>query len=211
MRHTDPTPEQVEGFRAWMASRPETIQRDCGHLDPWTIYEHRKTGQRVTLLSMSEPTEGKEHCTVRIAVPRELNTALGHIVLDGIEVFGVDPSDLAPTGDQLSSRPTPPIVPREQPDGMTTEDYLALFPKSIVAELLRETINRQPLSSTRWKHPLAIADSDFDELEEFMQVRPHLDRERGQWIALHSLMCKAEEPRTHLLFKGIVILRGLDS
>lgn len=96
MRHLDPSPDQIRGFQDWMATRPASIRRDCAHLDPWTVYELKHTRQRVVVLSMSEPGDGAERCTVRVGVPEQFNTDLGHLVLDGISVFGIDPSDLAP-------------------------------------------------------------------------------------------------------------------
>lgn len=94
MRHIEPTPEQIDAWTAWLCSRPPSIQRECSHLDPWTIYTHKKTGQRVVLLALSEPSNNDAHCTVRIAVPKEFNTLQGNPVLDDIQVFGVDPKDL---------------------------------------------------------------------------------------------------------------------
>lgn len=87
MRHTEPTPEQIEGYKKWVAERPERVRKVAERLDPWTLYRLKTSNQRVCLLGFDEEQDGR--VTVRITVSGEFN-----LVTFERDVFGIDPDDL---------------------------------------------------------------------------------------------------------------------
>lgn len=87
MRHTEPTPEQIEGYREWVTQRPPAVRACAERLDPWTLYRLKTTGQRVYLVGFDVEQDGKVTC--RIGVSGEFN-----MVTFERTVFGVDPDDL---------------------------------------------------------------------------------------------------------------------
>lgn len=88
MRYTKPTEAQQRAWRDWVAERPESIRKVAERFDPWTLYRLGSTGQRVYVLSFSEPGEdGKVTC--RVGVSGEFN-----LVTFERDVFGIDPDDL---------------------------------------------------------------------------------------------------------------------
>lgn len=56
-----------EGWREWVATRPESVQKLCVRLPPDRLYRMKSTGQRVTLLSYGEDD------TLRVNVSAEYN------------------------------------------------------------------------------------------------------------------------------------------
>ena len=88
MRHTQPTAENLAAWKKWVAERPESIRKVCERFDPWTLYRLKTTGQRVYILSFSEPgLDGKVTC--RVGVSGEFN-----LLTFERDVFGIDPDDL---------------------------------------------------------------------------------------------------------------------
>lgn len=87
MKHTEPTPEQIEGYKAWVAERPEAVRKHAERLDPWTLYRLKSTGQRVHLVGFDEMQGGKVTC--RVGVSGKFN-----MVTFERDVFGIDPDDL---------------------------------------------------------------------------------------------------------------------
>lgn len=88
MRYVQPTAMNEREWKKWVAERPESIRKVCERFDPWTLYRLKPTGQRVYILSFSEPgADGKVLC--RIGVSAEFN-----LLTFERDVFGIDPDDL---------------------------------------------------------------------------------------------------------------------
>jgi hypothetical protein len=86
-RHTEPTPEQIQGWKEWVESRPDPVKAVAKRFDPWTLYKLKTTGHNVTLYSFSEVG------TVTVDVRAEFNEVLLH----ERRVFGINPDDLEET------------------------------------------------------------------------------------------------------------------
>ncbi len=102
-RWFEPRPDQVSGWEAWVAERPESIRAVAARILPWELYRLTSTGQVVTLASISEPGEDGRQ-TVRVNVLVDPRFAAPVPVFG---VFGLDPDDLEPyeptTRDELIS------------------------------------------------------------------------------------------------------------
>lgn len=85
-RFEEPTPEQLAGWREWVASRPDSVRTVAERLDPWSLYRMKSTGDRVTIASFYE--DG----TVKVNITGEFNSGL----LFDHSVFGIEPDDLEP-------------------------------------------------------------------------------------------------------------------
>lgn len=81
----EPTPEQITEWNAWVASRPASVRKIAERFEPWCLYRMITTGDRCTLVSISEDE------TVTVAITGEYNT-----VMFDRDVFGVSPDDLVP-------------------------------------------------------------------------------------------------------------------
>lgn len=116
MRYKQPTPEQEQLWKEWIAERPKSLHAVAQRFDPWTLYRMKSTGQRVFLMALSEPgpvkcdwckgtggpvPPGDDPCnncsgsgkvekfTCRVGVSGEFN-----LVTHERAVFGVDVDDL---------------------------------------------------------------------------------------------------------------------
>ncbi len=85
MRIAEPTPEQLQEWKDWVASRPECVRKIAERFEPWSLYRLKSTGQRVTLRSFYE--DG----TVSVFVLGKFNFLIHERC-----VFGIDPDDLEP-------------------------------------------------------------------------------------------------------------------
>lgn len=134
MRYVEPTPEQIQGWDAWVSERPDNVRKIACQFDPWTLYRLKTTGQRVTIGAFDEEGGGK--VSVRVNVSGEFN-----FVTFERSVFGIDPSDLEecdlPGPDEpLGSTDWPIEVVKDMrdrfPDGKMPDDVkkdlLARFP-----------------------------------------------------------------------------------
>ena len=65
-KHCEPTSEQIEGWKEWVAARPDNVRKAAERLDPWTLYRLKDTGQRATLYILSEAENGDVTGTVNI-------------------------------------------------------------------------------------------------------------------------------------------------
>lgn len=117
MRFTQPTPEQEKLWQEWL-NEPgrEAIRKVASRFEPWTLYKLKTTGQRVYILSFSDPSRHRcdwcngtggpvppsgdpcNNCggsgkvvkvTCRVGVSGEFN-----LVTFERDVFGIDPKDL---------------------------------------------------------------------------------------------------------------------
>lgn len=91
MRYAQPTEAQERQFAAWVAERPDVIRAliSARRFDPWTLYRLKTTGQRVYIISFSEPEESGGKVTLRVVVSGKFN-----LVAFERGVFGIDPDDL---------------------------------------------------------------------------------------------------------------------
>ena len=85
MKLYQPTDEQQLLWDEWVAERPDNVAWVARDFNPWTLYEFKDTGQKVTLLSFGEKTDGSVDLTVYVS--REHNTTC----LFERSVFGVSP------------------------------------------------------------------------------------------------------------------------
>lgn len=86
-RWTEPTPDQLEGYHAWIASRPPNVRAIAKNFEPWSLYLLKSTGQRVTVYSFSHA----DPVTLTVQVEGKFN-----LVTFDRQVFGISPSDLEP-------------------------------------------------------------------------------------------------------------------
>lgn len=70
MRFTEPTPEQVEAFKAWVSDLPQKVREVAEKFDIWTLYRLKTTGQRVFIQSFDETGD---RVTLTIGVTGEFN------------------------------------------------------------------------------------------------------------------------------------------
>lgn len=136
MRFTQPTPEQERLWQEWL-NEPgrEAIREVASRFNPWTLYRLKTTGQRVYILSFSDPGEdGKVRC--RIGVSGEFN-----LITFERDVFGVDTGDLEecdlPGPDELLGTLELPI---EEIKKLRTE-----YPDGAPPRVMNELIYRFPL------------------------------------------------------------------
>lgn len=83
-RFVEFTPEMEVEHAAWLASRPESVQKLALRYPPNVLYRLKTTGQRYSCISYAE--EG----TVRVLVQPRFNP----MQFFPLEVFGIDPADL---------------------------------------------------------------------------------------------------------------------
>lgn len=86
-RFTEPTKEQLAGWKAWVAERPDNVRQVAESFEPWSLYRMKDTGQRCTLVSFGEGEDGSVTLTVNI-------TGEFNAVIFDRSVFGVDPDSL---------------------------------------------------------------------------------------------------------------------
>ncbi len=139
MRYVEPTSEQLEGWKSWVAERPEKVRVVAERFDPWTLYRLKTSGHRVTVGGFDELQDGRG--TVRVTVSGEFN-----FVSFERGVFGIDPNDLEecdlPGPDEpLGTTDWPIEVVKEMgdrfPDGMPDEvkkDLLVQFPVRVYVD-----------------------------------------------------------------------------
>jgi|SRR5271165_1026115 len=86
----DPTPEQIQGWDAWVSERPRAVRETIQKYDlkPWTLYRLKSSGHRVTLYSVDEP-EDESPPTLKVSVLGQFN-----LLAFDRRVFGIAPSDL---------------------------------------------------------------------------------------------------------------------
>jgi hypothetical protein len=84
----EPTDQQVEGYKAWVESRPDNVRRVAEKFTPWGLYR-LNDGNRATLVSFGEGEDGAVTLTVNI-------TSEFNVVLFDRQVFGVNPDSLEP-------------------------------------------------------------------------------------------------------------------
>lgn len=83
----EPTPKMERRWRKWVSSRPPNVRAVAERLNPWTLYRLNKTGDRATLISLTEHDDGA--VTLTVAVTGQFN-----FTLFDREVFGINPADL---------------------------------------------------------------------------------------------------------------------
>lgn len=88
-RIMEPTPEQEQGYREWVASRPDMVRAVAERFEPWSLYRMKPHGQRVTVVSFGEEEDGR--VTLTVSVSGDFN-----LTMFDRQVFGVDPDDLEP-------------------------------------------------------------------------------------------------------------------
>lgn len=84
-RFMEPTQEQEEAWKDWLASLPDCVRVVAECFDPWSLYRMKSTGQRVAIASFFEDA------TLSVNVTGEFN-----IVVFDRAVFGIKPDDLEP-------------------------------------------------------------------------------------------------------------------
>jgi hypothetical protein len=62
-----PTDEQKTAWDEWVAGRPKNVATVAGHFNPWTLYEFKETGQKVTLISFEEQKNGSVSLSVSVS------------------------------------------------------------------------------------------------------------------------------------------------
>lgn len=80
-----PTDEQQALWDEWVEDRPEHVAWVARDFNPWTLYEFKETGQKVTLESFEEQQDGS--VTLRVHVSPSHNP---HCFFPR-DVFGVSP------------------------------------------------------------------------------------------------------------------------
>ncbi len=134
MRYVEPTEEQLHGWKAWVAERPDNVKALATRFDPWTLYRLISSGHRVIVQGFDEGVDGT--VSLRVMVSGEFN-----FVTFERSVFGISPDDLEecdlPGPDEpLGTTDWPFEVVREMrdrfPDGKMPDDVkkdlLARFP-----------------------------------------------------------------------------------
>lgn len=84
----NPTEEHVLQWDAWVAERPEIVQRVAKKFQPWKLYRLTTTNHKITLAIFDE--EDDNTVTLRVNVLAEFNDNLLHERC----VFGIVPDDL---------------------------------------------------------------------------------------------------------------------
>lgn len=163
MRHTQPTSAQVQGWKEWVAERPPAVRVVAERFDPWTLYRLKTTGQRVYILSFSDPSlitcnwcggnggpvppggdpcnncggSGKiEKVTCRVGVSGEFN-----LITYERDVFGINPDDLEECdlpgpGEQVGTLDLPVDV---------VKNLYAVHPDGVPRHVMLDLISRYPL------------------------------------------------------------------
>lgn len=103
MRWMEPTQEQIEGYREWVASRPDNVRAVAEKFEPWSLYRLKSSGHRVTIASFDEGTDNT--ITLKVAVTGQFN----RVVFERL-VFGVSPDDLEPCELPLEGEPLGTLI-----------------------------------------------------------------------------------------------------
>jgi hypothetical protein len=137
-RYKEPTPENEQAWREWVASRPEAIRVVAERYDPWTLYRLKTTNQRVFLQSFFDPDpDGKVLC--RVAVSGEFN-----MVTFERSVFGIDPNDLEECDLPGADEPVGSLdLPIE-----VLKDLHDRHPSNPPPEVMRDLILKYPLRAS---------------------------------------------------------------
>ncbi len=69
-RVREPTKEEEEAWKKWVATRPPKVRAVAEQFDPWSLYRMRDTGHRVMIYSFGEEKEG-DAVTLCVAVTAE--------------------------------------------------------------------------------------------------------------------------------------------
>lgn len=85
----EPTEEQQELWRQWLAGRPEAVRKVAEQFPPWGLYRLESSGHRVTIYSLQE---GKDDSVTLVV------NVLGKFNYVAFErrVFGIHPEELTP-------------------------------------------------------------------------------------------------------------------
>ena len=103
MRFREPTAKEENGWKKWVAERPDSVRLIAERFDPWTLYRMKSTAERVTLYSIFE--DG----TICVNVSDRYN-----FVLHERRVFNIDPNDLEPCDIPPPSEPVGSVLSAEQ-------------------------------------------------------------------------------------------------
>lgn len=106
-RTMEPTAEQLEGYRARVASRPDAVRAVAEQFEPWGLYRMKSTGHRVTVASFGEGEDGAVTLTVNVL-------AAYNFVTFERQVFGIDLADLEPCELPDRDEITGTVLSREQ-------------------------------------------------------------------------------------------------
>jgi hypothetical protein len=106
-RFKEPTPEQEQGWKEWVASRPDRVRAVAERFEPWTLYRLKTTGDRVTILGFSEG----DPITMDVSITGEFN-----LIMFDRRVFGIDPNDLEPCDLPNVNEPVGAMMSAEQVD-----------------------------------------------------------------------------------------------
>jgi len=87
-RYFEPNEQQTKLWQEWLATRPPNIRRVAEQFDPWTLYQLKSTGHRVTIHSFSGENDVGP-VTITVSVTGQFN-----IVGFERNVFGIKPEDL---------------------------------------------------------------------------------------------------------------------
>jgi hypothetical protein len=88
-RWMEPTTEQVDAYREWVASRPDNVRLVAERLEPWSVYYMLPPGKFVVVQSFGEEEDGR--VTLTVGVLEGIGTY--HVAYG---VFGCDPARLSP-------------------------------------------------------------------------------------------------------------------
>ncbi len=88
-RIIEPTPEQAEGYRAWVAGLDAHVRAVAERFDPWSLYRLKPSNHRVTIVSFGEAED--QSVTLTVCVSGDWNA-----VMFERNVFGIKPEDLEP-------------------------------------------------------------------------------------------------------------------
>ena len=139
MRFKQPSKLQRKLWNQWIEERPASIQEVARRFDPWTLYRLKTTGQRVYILSFSEPGEdGKVRC--RVGVSGEFN-----LVTFERDVTGIDPDDLVECD---LPGPNETVGTFDLPIEVLV-DLRERYPANVPAETMAELIKKYPLKDRR--------------------------------------------------------------
>lgn len=88
-RYFEPTQDQQDGFKAWIAERPASVQAIADKFPPWELFLLKTSNHRVFIRSFDEHTDGT--VTLTVVVSGRFN-----LVMFERAVFGIKPEDLEP-------------------------------------------------------------------------------------------------------------------
>jgi hypothetical protein len=135
MRMFEPMESQERAWKKWVADRPDNVRAVAERFDPWTLYWHEKTKQRVFVIGFDEVEKPGQavKVTLRVGVSGEYN-----LVTHERQVFGLDPDelvecDLPKDDEQLGSMDLPVEVCKS-----LLNDYPDGIPQQVWADLIAE-------------------------------------------------------------------------